>query len=89
MDRHKTEFCFTLTDSLTRFMTLYDRTITIKNALSLVKMNFSVGLCVIERRWQKTLEENYRIWSKTRCRAKIRLDNTAFAEGDTYLKLRQ
>lgn len=69
-------------------MALYDHTITIKNARSLAKMNFSVGLSVIERRWQKTLEENYRILSKTRCSAKIRLDNTTFAEGDTYLKLR-
>ena len=42
-------------------MALYDHTITIKNARSLAKMNFSVGLSVIERRWQKTLQENYRI----------------------------
>ena len=33
--------------NLTRFMTLYDRTITIKNALSLVKVNFSVGLSLL------------------------------------------
>ena len=42
-------------------MTLHNWTITIKNALSLVKMNFSIGLSVIGRRWQKNLEEHYRI----------------------------
>ena len=65
-------------------MTLHNCTITIKNALSLVKMNFSIGLSVKARRWQKNLEEHYRIYSITRCSAKIRLDNTAFAEGVTY-----